>query len=455
LTSGPGLLDRWRHEQPPAAGPVSETAAEDAAGAGTGRGLGAGFARLWTAAAISNVGDGVYATALPLLAASLTRDPIGVSLVTFGEWLPWLLFGLVSGALLDRWDRRRVMWTVDAGRFAVVGGLAVTVLLDHASIALLAAVGFLLGTGQMLVDTAQHSVLPALVSREPARLERANARLQGTQIVANQFGGPPVGGFLFSVAAWIPLAVDAVSFGASSALVAAIKGRFGRPPAPPGPGADGAGTPVAGRPSLRAEIAEGLRWLLAHRLLRALAVMVAMINLLGTAHDAILVLFAQERLGLGSVGFGLLLTGSAAGGVLGGAVAPWLSRRLGAATILLGGFVFQGAATLGVGLTSNPWVAGALLGVTGLVVVTFNVVGGSLRQTLTADHLLGRVISTFRLFGYGAVPLGALLGGVVARTFGLRAPFLLAGVVVPVVALLCLPVVNRRSIAEARARAGG
>jgi MFS family permease len=463
LTSGPGLLDRWRHEQPPVdgpaaagrrrTGPVSETAAQDAAGAG--RGLGAGFARLWTAAAVSNVGDGVYVTALPLLAATLTRDPLGVSLVTFGEWLPWLLFGLVSGALLDRWDRRRVMWTVDAGRFAVVGGLAVTVLLDHASIALLAATGFLLGTGQTLVDTAQHSVVPALVSREPARLERANARLQGTQIVANQFVGPPVGGFLFSVAAWIPLAVDAVSFGASSALVAAIKGRFGRPPPPPGPAADGADTPVARRPSLRAEIAEGLRWLLAHRLLRALAVMVAMINLLGTAHDAILVLFAQERLGLGSVGFGLLLTGSAAGGVLGGVVAPWLSRRLGAATILLGGFVFQGAATLGVGLTSSPWVAGALLGVTGLVVVTFNVVGGSLRQTLTPDHLLGRVISTFRLFSYGAVPLGALLGGVVARAFGLRAPFLLAGVVAPVVALLCLPVVNRRSIAEARARAGG
>jgi hypothetical protein len=205
-----------------------------------------------------------------------------------------------------------------------------------------------------------------------------------------------VGGFLFSVAAWVPLAVDAVSFGASSALVAAIKGRFGRPPSPPGAAADGAGTPVAGRPSLRAEIAEGLRWLLAHRLLRALAVMVAMINLLGTAHDAILVLFA-----------------------------------------------------------SSPWVAGALLGVTGLVVVTFNVVGGSLRQALTPDHLLGRVISTFRLFSYGAVPLGALLGGVVARTFGLRAPFLLAGVVVPVVALLCLPVVNRRSIAQARSRANG
>jgi MFS family permease len=435
---------RWR------GAPVSGTTAHEAAG-GPGRGLGGGFARLWAAAAISNVGDGVYATALPLLAASLTRDPLAVSLVTFGEWLPWLLFGLVSGALLDRWERRRVMWTVDAARFAVVGGLAVAVVLDRASIPLLVAAGFLLGTGQTLVDTAQHSIVPALVSRDPARLERANGRLQGTQIVANQFVGPPAGGFLFSLAAWIPLAVDAVSFGASSALVAAIRGRFGRQPRTAGPGTAGA----ARRPSLRAEIAEGLRWLLRHRLLRALAVMVAMINLLGSAHDAILVLFAQERLGLGSVGFGLLLTGSAAGGVLGSVVAPWLSRRFGAANILLGGFVFEGAATFGVGLSSSPWVAGPLLGVTGLVIVAFNVVMSSLRQALTPDHLLGRVISTFRLFSYGAVPLGALLGGVVARTFGLRAPFLLAGVAVPLVALLCLPVVNRRSIAEARAQAAG
>src|SRR5919108_5978245 len=107
-----------------------------AAADGGAGGLGAGFAKLWAAAAISNVGDGVYLTALPLLAATLTRDPLGVSLVTFGEWLPWLLFGLVSGALLDRWERRRVMWIVDAARFAVVGGLALAVLVDRASIAL-------------------------------------------------------------------------------------------------------------------------------------------------------------------------------------------------------------------------------------------------------------------------------------------------------------------------------
>src|SRR4029450_12062829 len=114
---------------------------------------GTGFAKLWAAQGISNLGGGVYGTALPLLAATLTRDPLLVSLVSFAEWLPWLLFGLLSGALLDRWDRRRVMWTVDSARFAVVGGLALVVLGGEASIVLLGIVGFLLGTGQTLVDT--------------------------------------------------------------------------------------------------------------------------------------------------------------------------------------------------------------------------------------------------------------------------------------------------------------
>jgi len=145
----------------------------------------------------------VYGTALPLLAATLTRDPLLVSLVSFAEWLPWLLFGLLSGALLDRWDRRRVMWVVDAGRFAVVGGLAVAVLFDQASIALLAAVGFLLGSGQTLVDTGAQSILPALVSRDAQRLEWANGRLVGTQVVTQELAGPPVGGFLFSAATWV------------------------------------------------------------------------------------------------------------------------------------------------------------------------------------------------------------------------------------------------------------
>jgi MFS family permease len=406
---------------------------------------GTGFAKLWAASAISNLGDGVYATALPLLAATLTRDPLLVSLVSFAEWLPWLLFGLLSGALLDRWDRRRVMWTVDAARFAVVGALAVAVLLDQASIALLAAVGFLLGTGQTLVDTGAHSILPALVSRDPQRLERANGRLVGTQVVTQELAGPPAGGFLFSVAAWVPFAADAVSFAAGSALVASIRGRFG-PAEDRGPGGR--------RTTLWTEIAEGLHWLAAHRVLRATAAMVSIVNLLASGGGAVMVLFAQEKLGLDAVGFGLLFSGSAVGGVLGSLVAARAARVVGTARVTVWTMVLSALAYLVFGLSSDPWLAGAMFGLVGFFTVVFNVILGSLRQALTPDHLLGRVISAFRLFGYGSVPLGSLLGGLLARSFGLRAPFVVAGVVIPVVAVLCLPAINPRTIAQARSAAG-
>jgi len=366
--------------------------------------------------------------------------------VSFAEWLPWLLFGLLSGALLDRWDRRRVMWVVDAGRFAVVGGLGVAVLLDQAGIALLAAVGFLLGSGQTLVDTGAHSILPALVSRDAQRLERANGRLVGTQVLTQELAGPPVGGFLFSVATWAPFAVDALSFAAGSALVASIRGQFGPDPAELGP--------EGRRTTLRSEIAEGLRWLAAHRVLRATAAMVAVVNLLASGGSAVMVLFAQERLGLDAVGFGLLLSASAVGGVLGSLVAARSVRVVGTAQIIVGTMVLSGPALLVFGLSSEPWLAGVTFGLVGFLTVVFNVVMGALRQALTPDRLLGRVVSAFRLFGYGSVPIGSLLGGVLARSFGLPAPFVVAGVVVPVVALLCLPAINTRTIAEARSAAG-
>jgi hypothetical protein len=171
------------------------------------------------------------------------------------------------------------------------------VALGWASIPLLVAAGLLLGTGQTLFDTASQSLIPAVVSRDQAMLERANSRLYATTTVGRSLAGPPAGGFLFAVAAWVPFGADAVSFVASSALIAAIRGRY----AP-----SRAGAP---RTRLRAEIAEGLAWLAQHRLLRTMAIIVGAANLATAAGMAILVLFAQERLGLGSVGYGVLLTG--------------------------------------------------------------------------------------------------------------------------------------------------
>ena len=172
--------------------------------------------------------------------------------------------------------------------------------------------------------------------------------------------------------------------------------------------------------------------------------MVAVVNLLAAAGGAVMVLFAQEKLGLDAVGFGLLLGGSAVGGVLGSLVAARVVRVVGPARIAIWTMVGSALGFLVFGLSSDPWLAGAMFGLVGFLTVIFNVVLGSLRQA----------ISAFRLFGYGAVPLGSLLGGILARSFGLRSPFVVAGVVIPVVALACLPAINTRTVAEARAAAG-
>jgi MFS family permease len=405
--------------------------------------LGPDYHKLWTAAAVSNLGDGLFLTALPLLAASLTRDPLQVGIVGAAGWLPWLLVGPVSGALVDRWDRRQMMWTVDAARFAIVGALGVTVLGGWATIPLLTALAFLLGVGQTLFDSATHSVIPTLIGRDAQRLERANGQLFGVQQVSQQLIGPPLGGLLFSLARAAPFLVDAVSFAFSSALIAAIPGRF-RPERT-------ADTPRAG---LRAEITEGMRWVLGHRLLRANVVMAGVTNLALTAGDVILVLLAQDELGLGSVGYGLLLAGYAVGGVLGSLVAVRVGRLLGTGTVIVGGILVAAAMSLGIGLTSSAWAAGALLAIEGLALTIGNVAGTSLRQAIVPDALMGRVVSTSWLVIFGTMPLGGLLGGVLGRTLGLRAPFLIGAAVLAATALLALPWVNNRTVHAARIAAG-
>jgi MFS family permease len=391
---------------------------------------------------VSTVGDGMHITALALLAASLTRDPLQVSLVVFASHFPLLLFSLPGGALVDRWDRRTTMWTVDSCRCLVVAALAAAVLAGWASIPLLVAAGFLLGTGQTLFDTASQAIVPALVGRDPLRLERANSRLQGAEIVGTTFLGPPAGGLLFSLAASLPFWADAASFLASSALLAAVRGRFRRQP-------DAAATPAG----LWTEVAEGLRWLLAHRLLRAVAIIVGVTNLLAGACLAILVLFAQEKLHVTGVGYGLLVSAFAAGGLLGSLAAARLSRRFGPARLMIAEVALEGATTTAVGLVSNAWVAGALLVLLGFEVIVWNVMSASLRQALLPDRLIGRVLSAYRLISLGAGPVGAILGGVLGRVVDLRAPFLLDGLVLVPTALLGLRVLNARTVQQARAAA--
>ena len=281
-------------------------------------GLGPEYRKLWAASAVSNLGDGVTLIAGPLLAATLTRDPVLVAGLAFAQRLPCLLFPLISGALVDRFDRRLTMGVVNLFRAALIGILGLALLGDLAGLTLMYAIFFLLGTAETLFDNAAQAILPVVVPRE--RLERANSRLFAAELVSNQFAGPPLGGFLFAAAVSVPFLLDAGTFAAAAALVLAMRGRF-RPEKPEG----------APRTTLRAEIGEGLRWLWGHRLLRVLAMMLGVSNAMYAATDAIWVLFVQDVLGLGSVGFGILVASGSAGGLIGSLTADRIIARLGPA----------------------------------------------------------------------------------------------------------------------------
>ena len=358
-------------------------------------------------------------------------------------WLPWLLVGLLTGALVDRWDRRTVMWRVDAVRAAVVGVLVALIVSGRVSIPLLAALAFVLGVGQTLYENATQAIVPAVIGRDPARLARANSQLGAAQTGGKELAGPPLGGVLFTVAPWAPFLLDAMSFGVGAALIAAIRGRF-------------APARTAEAPTrLRAEIAEGLRWVWRSRVIRTLAVMAGVVNAVYGAGLAVMVLYAQDVLGLDALGYGLLLAAVAVGVLPGSLIAPWLARTVPTAPLLVGGIAAVAVLQAAFGLAPVVWVAVAAEVLAGVVYIVFDVAQISLRQELVPDRLIGRVLSAARLVGYGAIPAGTLLGGLAARALGLRAPFILGGLVLAVLAVVSARVLTTTAVEEARAMASG
>lgn len=399
------------------------------------------FRRLWAASTISNLGDGVAITAMPLLAASLTRDPFLVALLGFAQMAPWLLFSLVAGALVDRLDRRQVMWRTDLFRAAVISAVGLLVAVDWLTLPILFVAAFVLGTAETLFDNASQAILPSIVER--GDLPKANGRLFGAQVATNEFTGPPLGGLLFATAAATPFLFDGGTFLAAAVLVATIPGAF-KPARRP----DQVDRPLLG--GIRTDVAEGLRWLWGHRLLRTLALVLGGVNLFEYAGFSVMVLFAQDVLDLGDTGYGLLLTCFAVGSVIGSVVSERVVARVGPGVTLFGGLAVVGIGQMVVGLATSAWQVGAVNVGIGFATVLWNVITVSLRQSIIPDEILGRVNSTYRFIGWGAMPIGALLGGALADTFGLRAPFIVGGAGMVLLAVVMAPVVNTRTLRQAQ-----
>lgn len=371
------------------------------------RPLGASYWKLWSSSGLSNLADGVFSVALPLVAITYTQSPILIAGVSLALRLPWLIFALQAGALADRMDRRTLMVVANTTRALALVTLAVAALMGLGSIWLIYVVGLAIGFAETIYDTSAQSIMPQIVGRD--QLSRANGRLYAVELTANQFVGPPLGGFLVAAGAAIAFTVPAGMWIAAVGVLLLIRGSFKVQ-------REGEKT------TIRADIAEGLRFLLGHRILRTLAIMTGIFNLASSAAFAVFVLYAvgpESAMGLTEPGFGVLLTASAIGSLLGSLVAERIEDWVGRSGSLIIGTI-GGAIMLGVpAFTTDVWLIGIGFFLGGVTVVLWNVVVVSLRQRITPDRLLGRVNSGYRLIAWGTMPLGAALGGLVGEWLGL------------------------------------
>ncbi|MFI5081561.1 MAG: MFS transporter [Streptosporangiales bacterium] len=400
--------------------------------------LGRRFAGLWAASTMSALGSGLTLIAAPLYVAAHTRSPLIVSVTTGVAWLPWLLFALPGGVLVDRVDRRRLMIVIDWVRAVAMGILATALLAGWAGIALLDGVLFVINAGEVVFRSASQAMTPAVVPR--ASLERANGWLVGgTTLMQGMIAGP-LGGFLFVLAVCVPFFVNTGTYAASAVLISLVAGTYRTRSA-----ADG------GPRRVRAELAEGFRWLARQRLLRTMAVLIGLLNLTLTAATAVLVLLARERLHLGAVGYGALFTCEAAGALLGSVCGDRLIRRVTATWTIRIGLLVEAGLHLTLATTRSAYLAGFMMFAFGMHGALWSIVGSSLRQRLTPPEMLGRVGSTSLFIAAGGNCAGAMFGGLIAARFGITAPFWAGFVVAVIVSASTWRVFNPAAVAQAYA----
>lgn len=409
--------------------------------------LGGRFWRLWSASTTSALGSGLATIAAPLFVAAHTRSPLIVSAAQGVAWLPWLLFALPGGVLVDRVDRRRLMVLIDAVRVVVMAVLATAMVTGHASIPLLYVALFLINTGEIVFRAASGAMIPAVVSY--TRLERANGWLIGGTTLMQQMVAGPLGGFLFAVAVCLPFYANAGTYAASAVLIGLVAGRY-RAETTSNSILDGSAAQAPLR-TVRTEVVEGFRWLIHQRLLRTMALLIGLLNVTLTAATAVLVLLAKERLQLGSVGYGLLFTCMAVGGILGSIVGDRLVRLVTATWTIRIGLLIEAGMHLTLAMSRSPYFVGFVLFAFGVHGSLWSIVAASLRQRLTPPAMLGRVGSSNLFLAAGGNCVGAILGGVVAARFGITAPYWVAFVVAVGVSAATWRVFDRATVASAYA----
>jgi MFS family permease len=370
------------------------------------RRLGTSFRWLLASSWISNIGDGISLAAGPLLVASQTRDPFLVAMAVLLQQLPWLLFGLYAGAIADRLDRRTIVVMVDLIRALVLVVLAGSIVSAQVNIAVVLGAMFLLGTAETFADTSSSTLLPMVVHRDD--LPIANARLMAGFITANQLAGPPIGAALFTVGMAWPFVLQAVMVAMGALLVSRI---------------------VAPTPKRTTDsyvfrgIIDGFQWLWHHPPVRTLALTIVIFNVTFGAAWSVLVLYATQRLDLGEVGFGLLTSFSAIGGLFGTAVYGWLTARVSLGNIMRMGLTIETFTHLALALTTTGWVALLIFFVFGAHAFIWGTTSTSVRQRAVPTEFQGRVGSVYLVSVFGGLVVGSAIGGLIARQWGVTAPF--------------------------------
>ena len=429
--------------------------------------LGASYWKLWTSSVTSNLGDGVTAIALPWLASAVTRNAILIALIAVASRIPWLIFTLPAGVITDRLDRRKIMWVSQLFRALLMFGSAFVVMYYQSSLpdpgevqdgvstnnmvlyGMIVLVSLLFGFAEVLYDNSAQTILPAIV--KPEGLERANGNLWGAEMVTNSFLGPPLGSVMIGIAFALPFAFDAASFAVAAVLIFSIRGTFvarEKSEAQTGDKVDWWG-----------EIKEGVVWLWSHPLLRPMAIILGIMNGLGSVTFATLVLFAQESLGVDAFVFAILGMSGAIGGILGSVTAPRVSKALGSGPSLYFTLLASVFTNLIIGFATHWSTVFVMFAIFSFSAVLWNVITVSLRQTIIPDELLGRVNSVYRFFAWGMMPIGLAIGGLLvagleaagaSRDLALRSPWWLAAAAYVALFFYAAPKLTTQKIETAR-----
>lgn len=404
--------------------------------------LGKNYWKLWSATAISNLGDGISSVAYPWLASAVTRSPLLIALSAVASRLPWLIFTLPAGVITDRFNHRTIIVAMDFIRGLLTVIVAATVFLqrDHLPslndltslsqietnyllywILLISA--FLFGLAEVLRDNTAQTLMPSVVEEE--KLEKANGRMWSAEALTNSFIGPPIGSFLIAIAIYLPFIFDAGSFFIAAALIVTL--------VPLKPEAKKLNPTKI---NFRAEIKEGFAWLWSHDLLRPMAIILGLMNGLGSFASSIFILFAQEILHTSVIEFAILGTAGAIGGMLGGWLGPKVSEKRGSGFSLAISLLLIPVTTFLIGLLNNWYLMYFLVVIEVFVSVLWNIVTVSLRQSIIPKELMGRVNSVYRFFAWGSIPIGLLLSGAtvslienfINRETALRSVYFISGI---------------------------